>query len=110
MKLPYYDKATIPPSKIVDYLLSVRHPYGRSKAEFFLKCGFTARDWQVLAEALRDHAARHAVTHTQETAFGTKFVIDGPLVVPSGKTPDVRTVWFVEVGEEIPRFVTAYPL
>jgi hypothetical protein len=59
-------------------------------------------------EALRDHAARHAVTHMQGS-FWDRFLINGP-VAPSGKTPNIRTVWFLEVGEEIPRFVTAYPL
>jgi hypothetical protein len=30
--------------------------------------------------------------------------------MPDGRTPTIRSVWFIETGEEVPRFVTAYPL
>jgi hypothetical protein len=38
----------------VDYLLSALHPGGRAKARFFRQFGFTAADWNVLADALRE--------------------------------------------------------
>lgn len=31
------------------------------------------------------------------------------LVGPSGRSADVLSVWIVRTGEELPRFVTAYP-
>lgn len=39
-----------------------------------------------------------------------KDVIEGPLVTPGGRNPMVRAIWFVESGQEHPRFVTAYPM
>ncbi|MGH3976576.1 MAG: DUF6883 domain-containing protein [Pseudonocardiaceae bacterium] len=27
-----------------------------------------------------------------------------------GRTPSIRSVWFLESGQDVPRFVTAYPL
>lgn len=30
-------------------------------------------------------------------------------MLPDGRVPTVRTVWFVETGHSTPRFVTAYP-
>lgn len=44
-----------------------------------------------------------------ETAFGVRYVVVGILSTPDGRGPTVRTVWFIEHGEEIPRLVTAYP-
>ena len=32
-----------------------------------------------------------------------------PLVGPAGSLADVVSVWVVRTGEEVPRFVTAYP-
>ncbi|MEW6299747.1 MAG: DUF6883 domain-containing protein [Thermodesulfobacteriota bacterium] len=32
------------------------------------------------------------------------------MLYPSGRAPHVRVVWFIDAGEAIPRFVTAYPL
>ena len=33
-----------------------------------------------------------------------------PLETPDGRDPLVLAVWFIRSGEEIPRFVTAYPV
>jgi hypothetical protein len=38
-----------------------------------------------------------------------KYVVGGTLNGPSGAVADVVTVWIVLDGEDIPRFVTAYP-
>jgi hypothetical protein len=59
MRLPRVDKATVPRPKITDYLLSPNHPAGHEKARWFKKCGFTPEDWEILAEALKRHAATH---------------------------------------------------
>ena len=47
---------------------------------------------------------------TEETPFGQKFVVEGPLGTPDSRDPAVRAVWFIETGESQPRFVTAYPV
>ncbi len=110
MKLPHPDKAVIAQSKIVDYLLSLTHPYGRSKARFFIQCGFSSEDWPKLEKALRKHPIEHDVRERIKTPFGVKFIVEGPLNTPKGKTANLRSIWFIETGEEIPQFVTAYPL
>jgi len=109
MKLPEYASAMVPESKIVDYLLSFSHPDGRGKALFFSRFGFAVAQWQVLADALRQHAAAHSVVTVDQTAFGTRYVIEGPVTAPNGRTPSIRVVWFIASGEAIPRLVTAYP-
>ncbi len=110
MKLPNHEQAMVPQRKITGYLLSPTHRDGRSKAAFFTRFGFSAASWEVLAEALRRHAADHNVMETEDTPFGTSYTIEGALVTPNGRAPRVRVVWFIETGETTPRFVTAYPL
>jgi len=110
MKLPNYSYTIVPPAKVIDYLLSLDHPDGRSKARFFLRFGFLVEQWEELAEALRHHAANNEVTRTEPSLFGTRYVIEGIISTPDGRTPLIRAIWFIETDSEIPRFVTAYPI
>jgi len=110
MKLPNAETATVPEPKITRYLLNPSHPAGGSKAVFFLRFGFTAAGWQRLAWALRAHAIENEVSETEETRYGVRFVVDGPLSAPDGTVLNVRSAWFIDAGSEMPRFVTAHPL
>ena len=109
MMLPNGDRAEVPREKIVSYLLSATHPSGRDKAAFFARFGFARARWRVLAEALRRHAVAVEVTRAEPSPFGTRFVIEAPMLAPDGRSPRVRSVRFIEHGDEVPRFVTAYP-
>lgn len=110
MRLPNADKALVSPSKIVGYLLSERHEDGRHKARFFKRFGYRSDRPSELVEALRGHAATHEVTNEELSPFGKRFVIEGIMSTPDGRSAMVRSVWMIREGEEIPRFVTAYPL
>src|SRR6266568_3582513 len=110
MRLPNHEQAVVPREKIRDYLLSASHPDGRHKAAFFLRFGFNRDSWQTLGEALRQHAAIHNVVKTETTRFGVRYVIEGKLLTPSQRHPYVRVVWFIRNDQEMPYFVTAYPL
>lgn len=110
MKLPNLDDIFVPTEKIKDYLLNVAHEEGGGKAVFFLRYGFSLATWQDLAEALIRHAHNHEVVKQEITAFGTRYVVEGVLETPAGKTPNVRVVWFISSDAENPRLVTAYPL
>jgi len=110
MKLPHHEDAVVPQAKITGYLLSPTHRDGRSKADFFTRFGFSADSWEELATALLRHAAEHEVTRIEDSPFGTRYVVEGALPAPDGRAPLLCSVWFIETGEQIPRFVTAYPL
>lgn len=110
MHVPNAEHAVVPERKLTEYLLSPTHRDGRSKAAFFMRFGFTAAAWQDLAAALRQHMFDHEVADVEPTAFGMAYVVEGPLHAPDGRTPYTRVVWFVETGDTVPRFVTAYPL
>ena len=43
------------------------------------------------------------------TDYGEKYSIRATVVGPSGQSAEVVSVWVIRTGEDIPRFVTAYP-
>jgi hypothetical protein len=50
------------------------------------------------------------VTRTRETGFGTRYLVEGDLPAPDGRSPLVRSVWQFDYGTVAPRLITAYPL
>jgi hypothetical protein len=110
MKLPNSDKLVVEREKIVDYLLNGGHRYGASKAGFFSRFGFQAEKWEQLAQALRGHGQTHQVKGSHEAGFGPRYLVEGRLDAPDGRSPRVRSVWQLDRGEVAPRLITAYPL
>jgi hypothetical protein len=110
MELPNRDQAVVPRRKVVDYLLSESHPDGQSKANFFCIFGFSSAEWGALADALLDHARHNGVSRVERSHFGTRYVIEGIMNTPINRSPQVRSVWFIDSGESVPRLVSAYPL
>jgi hypothetical protein len=110
MKIPHVEQVTVPESKITRYLLDLTSPNGKSKAAFFLAFGFTIELWEVMADALKQHAVTYEVASTRETSYGIHCVVEGVLETPDGRNPQVRVIWKVEHDQDIPSLVTAYPL
>jgi hypothetical protein len=111
MLLPHIDEAYVPEAKLSGYLLAADHASGRSKALFLSRLGFRSDQPDVLRRALLQHAADNAVSSVQLTPFGAKYLIEGRISGSTGTAAaSIRSVWFVEIGERSPRFVTAYPL
>jgi len=107
--LPNADDAIIDAAKLRDYLLSTQHPLGRFKARFFGALGFSADRWQELESALRTQHLTQLAEQGAAIGGGQKFMIQAILTGPNGQTAVVVSVWFVRLGEAVPRFVTAYP-
>jgi len=110
MKLPNAHLATVPEAKVTRYLLNPAHPAGGSKAAFFLRFGFAAARWQQLAEALLRHAKENELIEPEQIRHGTRYVVDGPLTAPDGTVLHIRSAWYIDLGSDTPRFVTAHPL
>lgn len=108
MKLPNHENILIEEAKIIDYLLSEEKSGGKS--DFFVAFGFSLAEWEHLRAALRQHAILHDVTSLSETIHGIKYIIEGEMPTPDGRSPQVRSVWIVDPGKDAPRLVTAYPL
>ena len=81
-KLPHIDAALIPEKKIVNYLLSETHEAGRDKATFFKRFGFTSEAWEILAQALPQHAAQHEIAKSELSPFGNRYVVESFLQTP----------------------------
>lgn len=108
--LPRAEDAIVEEAKITAYLLNFEHDDGKHKAAFFVSFGFSPDRWQELAEALRAHAIKNLVEKIVKSPYGVRYVVEGPLAAPDGRAPQVRSVWIIDEGEELPRLVTAYPM
>jgi hypothetical protein len=108
VKLPNSHLAIVDREKITDYILNDAHPDNGGKALFFVALGFSRDEWWALASAFLKLARENEVGVSMESSHGIKYILDGTLITPSGKSPTVRTVWIVDKGREKPRLVTAY--
>jgi len=110
MKLPYRAKAFIPEQKLTEYILSETHPVGSSKAKFFRGLGFNETNVDKLEKSLLQIVKKNEVKEVRKSIYGTNYVVEGVMKTPSKKTALITTVWFAQTEENIPSFVTAYPV
>jgi hypothetical protein len=94
MKLPSVEAAVVPDEKITGYLLSPTS--GRaSQGGVLRRLRLTGEAGQALAAALVS-AADHEVAKVESTPFGTRYVVEGTIETPNGRTPSIRSVWFLK--------------
>lgn len=110
MKLPNSDKVIISREKLTDYILSETHSTGRFKARFFRTLGFNDANVSFFETILRTLADSEKIEEVIPSVYGTKYILDGKVNTPSGKTIRLRTVWIIEKGQNKPRFITVYPV
>lgn len=109
MKLPNADRAIIAGEKLTDYLLNVSHKRGGSKARLLLSLGYRHDAPQPLEADLRTQHLTLEVTGTSNNAYGVVYEIEGPIKTPSGRSTRFCSVWQVDTGTDVPRFITMYP-
>lgn len=111
MNLPNAHLAIVDERKVAEYLLNASHPDNGGKAQFFQALGYSNADPSQLAGALRSVAVTGNVVSQVTSEHGNKYVVDGPLrsLLELPKDRVVRTVWIIELGDDAPRLVTAYP-
>lgn len=115
MKLPYRNRAFIPPEKINDYLLSLTHETGKHKAPRFRKLGFSEANTSLFENALLKIAHASDVENISDMVdkktgkyFGKKYAIMGSLIGPN-KTINIKTVWGILENKRKPYLITANP-
>ena len=96
-------------SKIDQYLLNIDHAVGRSKAKFFLACGFKRTEPIAMAKALARQAMNGWPGDELPTPDSMKHRITGPVDCPNGDTPTILTVWEIKTGSTTASLVTARP-
>ena len=109
MLLPCAEQAVIEVAKLRDYLLSSSHPVGRFKAVFFETLGYKAENWRQLEADLRLLVQSNDAELSQSNPYGRKYEVRGMLGAVATKRVAIVTVWIIRIGEDVPRFVTAYP-
>ena len=109
MKVPNSINAIIQEEKITNYLLSLTHIVGRSKAVFFNNMGYNLENAQVLKKDIMQIIRSNDFVEKVESPYGTKYIVEGNIKGFLGKTALIVTVWIIEKGIDIPRFITAYP-
>ena len=107
--LPNAAQSIVEPAKVRDYLLSTAHPVGRFKAVVFVALGYSAENWQLLADDLLVLARSEPAREGQSSPYGQKYEVSGKLTGPNGRSATVTTVWMLKPDESAPRFVTAFP-
>ncbi|HEX5472949.1 MAG TPA: hypothetical protein VFW73_13740, partial [Lacipirellulaceae bacterium] len=58
---------------------------------------------------LHEVASKNPIVKTTDTLHGQKYIIEGIITSPTGKTAMIRSVWIIDQGYDSPRLVTAYP-
>ena len=110
MKLSNRKNVIISKEKLTKYLLSETHPIGRFKAKFFRGLGFDETNVDLLERSIRKLVQINDVKEESSSPYGNKYLIEGKMSTPSGKTITVRTVWVIEEGQTKARFITIYPV
>ena len=108
MKIPNGEGAIVEATKVRDYLLAPAHRVGSAKARFFGQLGFDQQNWTALRDELRLLATQEAQLGPS-TRFGQQYLVTSTMQGPYGRAASVVVVWIVLAGEDVPRFVTAYP-
>lgn len=109
MTIPHADRAIIAAEKLTGYLLNVSHKRGAAKARLLLDLGYQSATPQVLESDLRTQHLSLDITRTSENPYGVVFEIEGPIKTPGGKTVRFCSIWQVDTGTDVPRFITMYP-
>jgi hypothetical protein len=109
MTVPNADRAIIAPEKITGYLVNVSHKRGGPKARLLLSLGYRPDDPRRLESDLRTQHLSLDVTRTSENAYGVVYEVEGPIRTPGGKNVRFCSIWQVDTGTDVPRFITMYP-
>ena len=109
MTVPNADRAIIAVEKLTAYLLNMSHKRGTAKARLLLGLGYRSDAPHVLESDLRAQHLSLDVTRTHENAYGVVYESVGPITTPHGSRVQYCSIWQVDTGAEVPRFITMYP-
>ena|SRR5438105_15278038 len=109
MPIPNAYRATIAADKLTAYLLNPLHKRGGTKARLLLSLGYRTDAPDVLESDLRKQHLSRDAWRTSQNPYGVAYEIEGPITTPCGKIVRFCSIWQVDTGSEIPRFITMYP-
>jgi Zn-finger domain-containing protein len=108
MKLINRRKAIVNVKKLTEYCLNPLHQRGKHKAKVFKSVlGITKNDASFLKEKLLNTVLTEEAEEISNDRFGKRYYIDFR-IERNNKSAQIRSIWIIKTGEEIPRFVTCY--
>ena len=109
MRVPNADRAIIAADKLNAYLLNMSHKRGPQRRGCCSAWGTGPTLPSVLESDLRaQHLSLEAV-RTHKNAYGVVYEIVGPIRTPNGNRVQFCSVWQIDTGTDVPRFITMYP-
>lgn len=109
MPIPNAVRATIAAEKLTAYLLNPSHKRGGAKARLLLGLGYRTDAPDDLESDLRTQHLSLDPTRTSENPYGVAYEIEGPIRTPSGRILRFVSIWQIDTGSDVPRFITMYP-
>ena len=109
MSIPNADRAIIAVEKLTAYLLNPTHKRGAAKARLLLSLGYRTDAPHVLESNLRAQHLSLSPSRTSQTPYGVAYEIDAPITTPSGRIARFCSIWQIDSGSDVPRFITMYP-
>jgi len=89
--------------------MNVSHKRGGPKARLLLSVGCRSDDPRSLEPDLRTQHLSLGVARTSQNAYGVVYEIEGPIKAPGGKIVRFCSIWQVDTGTDVPRFIAMYP-
>jgi hypothetical protein len=109
MPIPNAAGATIAAEKLTAYLLNPLHKRGGAKAKRLLSLGYRTNAPEILEADLRAQHLSLDPARISQNAYGVVYEIDGSIKTPSGKMARFVSIWQIDTGSDVPRFITMYP-
>lgn len=107
-RLPNSISASTIKGKIQGYFLNSNHPVGKHKARVLNSVlGYHYENWEELSNKIFDAVQTAYVTKETSTKHGTKYIVPVRIAGRKNKSMVVKTVWQIDKGTNIPRFITA---
>ncbi len=72
--------------------------------------GYSQDEWEILAEDIRLYHLNLDAEPSGDTRYGRKYSIVGEIKGPNGKTMEFKSLRIVRTGENVPRFISIYPV
>jgi hypothetical protein len=90
-------------------VLNPSHKRGGAKARLLLSLGYRTDAPDALESDLRAQHLSLNATRTAQNPYGVAYEIEGPITTPSGRIVRFCSIWQIDTGSEVPRFITMYP-
>lgn len=110
MLIPNAEQAIVDIRKLRDYCLNLEHDDGKHKARFFASIlGMAANDAEELRQILLEVVKTHEAQLGRHDKFGQRYTLDFQIEWQNRKAT-LRSSWIIELGSDIPKLTTCYPL